>query len=273
MRDSLSGYRFKLEELLHRAIDAPASTRLRAVGNLAFATYLSGDFEGGLGFAETEHKLATELGDPRLVGMALNSIAAAKLALKEPSAARAALEEAALLLDQGDDLRAAAVTKVNLADVLLAEGEYVEAERLCDEAAHMLGRVGDSNMAARINAATASVLANMPHAASRVVQILQDARSLDDPYALAVVFQLAAAIAAQGGDVEHAAIFVVASDALRATVGAGLEPTEERVRELVLSRLGRDLPAAEPADAPMVRDQAITYLEGLIGVHASLRAL
>ena len=263
MRDSLSGYRIRLEGLLHRAVDAPISTHVRAVGNLAFATYLSGDFDGALGFAETEHKLATELGDPRLVGKALNSIAMAKLALKDPSGGRAALEEAALLHDQGDDLRAAAITKVNLADALLAEGDYAEAERLCDEAAPLLARLGDSNLAPTINAATASVLANTPHAPSRLIKILQDAPSVGDPYPLAVVLQLVGAIAAKQGDVQHAARFLVASDALRATVGAGLEPTEERVRELILSRLGRDLPSYEPTDAGMIIDQAITYLNRL----------
>jgi predicted ATPase len=268
MRDSFSRYRSRLEALLTRAEDAPPRTRVRAVHNLAFATYRSGDFEGGLGFAQTEHELATALGDPRLVGMALNSIAAAQLALKDASAARAALEEAALLLDQAGDLRAAAATKVNLADVLLAEGEYPAAERLCDEAVPAFARVGDpdGSMTARINGATASVLAGMPHAASRVAAILEDARSLDDSYALAVVLQLAAAIAAQQEDVEHALAFVAASDALRSTVGAALEPTEERVHELVLSRVGRELPAGDPADAAMVRDQATVYLEGVIGI-------
>ena len=262
MRDSLPSYRSRLENLLRRASAAPARTRVRAIGNLAFATYRGGDYDAALRFAEKEFAAASDLDDQRLVALALNNIASAKLAMQEARAAREALEKAATLLAEAGDERAAGVTKVNLADVLLAEGEYTRAKRLCDEAAPIFARLEDpdSRLSALTNGATASVLAETPDAPVRVLEILSEVRPLDDEYMVALALQLAAAIAARRADLEQAADFLAGADGLRAAVGAALEPTEERVRQIVLSRLGPEPQTPEHVDAAALKERASLYL-------------
>jgi predicted ATPase len=261
MRDSVSQYRARLEHLVLRTTEAPARTRVRAIGNLSFATYRCGDFEAALRFAEQEYAEALELDDARLIAMALNNAAGAKLALGEPAGARAALEQAGTLLEEAEDERALAANKVNLADVLLIDGEYAEARRLCDEATSSFVRIRDpdSSLIAKTNAATASVLDRTPDAANRVADILSDDTSPADPYTVSVALQLAAAIAADAKDLEQAAVFLAAADALRADVGAGLEPTEERIRESIVARI-KELPVLEPTKAAATALGAASYL-------------
>jgi hypothetical protein len=77
---------------------------------------------------------------------------------------------------------------------------------------------------------------------------------------LAVVLQLAAGVAARRGDAAEARLFLASADGLRSAVGAGLEPTEERVRDRVLALLDAVPEEIEPVDAQMVSERASAYL-------------
>jgi tetratricopeptide (TPR) repeat protein len=263
MRDSMPNYRARLEELLPLAQAAPTEIRARAVGNLTFATYLMGDFTRARELAELELALAHETGEERLVGMALNSLSAPALALGDIEQARRALEQAGPLLEDVDP-RSAAVNRVNLADILLTTGDYDKATRLCEEAAVMFARFGDASgrAIAEVNGATAAVLGARDDAFARVATALNGIPR-EDPYMLAVLIQLVAALAAGRRELEYAAGFQSTADRLRESVGVRLEPTEERVRDLVLSRLGSDWrPETTPssADDDAAAQQAAAYL-------------
>ena len=128
MTDSLPRYRSRLEELLAADPAVEPATLARCLGNLSFATYLAGDLERAKQLAQLEYDVGAPVSE-WAESAALNSLAGVYLAEGDAAAARAALERAAELQEGIGAWRAAAITKVNLADTIVVEGEYAAAAR------------------------------------------------------------------------------------------------------------------------------------------------
>jgi predicted ATPase len=245
MNDSLPRYRTRLEELLAADPAVEPAVPARGVGNLGFAAYLAGDLERAKQLAQLEYDIGVNVSE-WFESAALNSLSSVYLAEGNRAAARDALERALVLNERTGARRAAAITKINLADTLVVEGDYAAAASLCGDASTVFAELDDPTrmMIAQLNGATAAVFGVLPQASDMVVRALQTATRMGDGYGTAVALQLVAALAARMGDAAAAAVFIGAADELRARSGHGLEPTETRVREAILAN------GVEPAEAP-----------------------
>jgi hypothetical protein len=261
MNDSLPQYRLRLEHLLAASPAVEPAVLARCLGNLCFAAYLAGDLERARQLAQLEYDIGVGVSE-WFESAALNSLSGVYLAEGDATAARGALERAAVLQERVGARRAAAITKINLADTLVVEGEYATAANLCGEASAVFAELDDPirTMIAELNGATAAVLGVLPQASEMVARALQAATGVGDGYGTAVALQLVAALAARVGDTKAAA-FLGAADELRTRSGHALEPTETRVREAILATGVEPTKAPDP-DAAVAAAQ--TYLSAAL---------
>jgi non-specific serine/threonine protein kinase len=208
--------------------------------------------------------LSLELGERSLAAQALLQLARASLGRDDSEQAIRLIDEAVALASEVNDAPTVAFARFNLGYVRLSAGDFVRAREEMDAARGAFVEIGDDYGVTRSLAALGAVALHErdPKAA---VPLLRESLARSSTHEnrddIAWALQLLG-VAAAATDAERAARLLGAAEALRGTLGLGLEGAELKLHERALnevrSALGDEtLSAAWAAGAALQTEEAV----------------
>lgn len=231
------GYVPELRPLVERilALDPPLQPMSRAMllGGVASARSLTGDAEAAIPLLRELMETELELGDERRLAMAKAQYAG-NLAPESAAEARRLLTEAAdTLRGLGDDYGAAFALGI-LGQVVLRDGDPVEADRYQDEAMQRARAVGvDHLVGLGLNerGMTAVALGDLDLARSRFAESARLHQHIQSREGLSYCLDGLARVALAEEKPEQAARAIGSAEAIREKVGVSLWPIMKSLRE------------------------------------------
>jgi len=231
-----------------------------------------GDYDRARTFAEEAVTMLTDLGEPREVFYALNTLASVLVDTGRHEDAREALDQALEMARSDADDFEVAMTLANLCNVALIEHDYPRAAQLGGQAgdllaaldfAHGLGIVWSNTALAEL------ALGNATRAESLFADALRLASENEIPEVTIWCLTGLAAVSSRRGDFEDAASLLGLAATLLAETGAALEPAERELfnetRAAGEDALGRDrFAAAEKAGRSLDINEALSKFTVLL---------
>ncbi|HET8777650.1 MAG TPA: adenylate/guanylate cyclase domain-containing protein [Candidatus Limnocylindria bacterium] len=230
-RTEAGAARALLEAALDLGINDPA-VRIRTLGSLAFAAYRQGDPAAARAAADEAELLARRAGDASLIGQAVLMVGVADTAEGAFGPAEAHFTEAVECFGRAGAKLWRARSLANLGDLALAKRDVRPALDLADEAIAIFNAEGepDEALVARVNRACALALLGMiDRAWDEVSSCLPRLMEQQDRYVFGCALRAAALVKALEGHLDVASRLFGASEAVRESVGAALEPSEQVV--------------------------------------------
>jgi non-specific serine/threonine protein kinase len=235
----LAEARERLASAVAAALEAPATTRRRALTAAASISLLQGDYQAASRFAEDSLGAARETGEERLVANGLSNLGAIVLAAGDHGRARGLLDEAVERARRIDDGRILALALNNLGDHALTVGDYERAEPLFEESLSLLRARGDTANVARSLFNLASValeLGRSDQAEERLRESLDLSRQAGDKEDICWCLLGLAALAGVRDSPERAATLCGAAAALLSAMGADFKPFERSLHDRTTAR-------------------------------------
>lgn len=230
--------------LLERALElgiTDRSVRIRTLGSLAFAAYRQGDRSAARSAADESESLARLAGNASLLGQALMMVGVADTGDGAFDAATGHFTEAVDCFARADTPLWRARALANLGDLALTRRDFRSALDLADEAIAIFNACGepDEALVARVNRACAKAFLGMVDAAWHEVRsCVPRLMEQQDRYVFGCALRAAALVRAIEGRLETASTLLGASEAVRESLGAALEPSEQVVNDRIIELIG-----------------------------------
>ena len=267
MRVRHSEGRLWLEQAVARDGDLPAIPRGKARYALAICIYGSRDVAHLLAVSEESLALFQQAGDVHYQALAAAMVAFAATQLDDLERAEAIFHAGLEVLRAAGDTWAAAHLLNHLTAIALKRRQYAEATRWAEEALACALQTGDGlgrYVALYLLAQTAEAKGDTGEAARFFAEALRGAAEVMDRANASYGIRGLGRLAADRGDLHHAAVLLAAASALLESVGAPIyayavdQPLHERAVESVGARLG------EPAwTSAWERGRAMTLQEAV----------
>lgn len=241
----------------HGGVDPSRAKALRVRSALAV---IRGDYSLAWELAEGALADYRELGDDAGVARALSNLGAILHAQGEFARAAATLDECIRRCSELGDTRLLALAENNRGDVALSQGEVALAAMHFERSLAGLRELGDSANVARALynvGAVALEEAELDKAGTCFAESIDLAREVGDPEDVAWCLIGVAALACAHGRLDEANRLLGAIDAMLATIGAAMKPTEERIYRRTRETLAA-APGLEPAE-----DGALTEADAI----------
>ncbi len=183
---------------------------------------------------EESLSIAREVGEEKVVVLALAWLSWAFAFLGDFAAMRAVVEEGLTLARELDDRLAIAMLWLGSANIDHVQGRYPEAESYYQDAARLLREIGDRNFlafAVRRLGYLALARGDPKQAFALCVESLEKNHEIADRRGVAASLTAISCLSATGGDATRAARLHGASDALLESFGGHLIPMDQRDQE------------------------------------------
>jgi len=217
--------------------DARTRARAGALDTASNLATLQGDWAASTRWGTECRDLSLELGELGLAAHAVLQLARASLGKNDSDGARRLLEEGVALASAADDAPTAALGRFNLGYLALSAGDLGRARNEIEAARAAFARIGDDYGVSRARAALGAVALHAGHADNAIPHLRESlalSSALEDRDTLAWALQLTG-VAVAASDAKRAATLLGAAEALRQTLGLGLEGVEQTLHERALN--------------------------------------
>jgi predicted ATPase/DNA-binding SARP family transcriptional activator len=231
----------RLLRALETAGEADPALTANALRTASALAVLRGDYEQARGLAERALALYRNAGDARGVVRSLSNLGAILFGLEELELAAATLDECIVLAEQLDERRLVALARNNRGDVALSAGEL---EIAADQFEQSLALLRDANDVANVARALYNLGAveigrgSLDAARSLLIEALQLSVGVDDKEDVAWCLIALASIGERAGKLQDAATVLGFTNAFLKRIGATLKPSEKRLFDETLARVG-----------------------------------
>jgi predicted ATPase len=233
------GHWQEVQRWYQAALDRPGGApgvRGWALVDMCGLAWAGGDVQQSAALREEAMSVAMQCGDDAMLASALELQA---LAADDDTAAQLFEQASAIFNRLGLDYDCARVL-INIGAAALNRADYPHAERASHQAAEMGRRIGNRRWigAAQINEAIALVMLDRdPEARALVEDSFDIFAALADVESMPLVAHVAALLEARSGRLEQAARLLGAADSGYREMGIELEPSDERLRQMIWASL------------------------------------
>ena len=251
----IRGYLQEGMERLLRAAEAVGESDPRSTANAlrtaSALAVLRGRYVQARGLAERALALYRDGDDATGVVRSLSNLGAILLGLEELELAATTLDECIILAEQLDDRRLVALARNNRGDVALSQQQF---EIAADQFEQSLALLREANDVANVARALYNLGAvelgrgRLPAARDLLVEALQLSVSVDDKEDVAWCLIALAALGERTGKLHEVATVLGFTKAFLTRIGARPKPSEKRLFEETLARVGEVFDESQVAE-------------------------
>jgi tetratricopeptide (TPR) repeat protein len=248
LRGPISEGRRWLEAVLVSAGAQPPLARFKALHEAARLAWVQEDLEPAQAFAGESLALARSIGDGQHVGRALVTLGFVAGAARDYDRCEGALKEGMAAYSESGNEREATMALHMLGYYALARRDYSRARTVLEDALARSRRARDT-MGIALGTGNLAALLREQGRIQEALPLLREGlllahEFLHSPWVLSDLYEIAAAMASRQ-DHEGAAVILGGAEALRESIGSGLEhePAEHETHEATVSILRRELDA------------------------------
>lgn len=257
--------RYWLEEALNRSADIPLHLHCEILTGLGVVCQYQLDYTVGRRAHESTLELSRKLADERLIARALRGLAAIDYMELDLDASRARTTEALEISRSIKDEFGEAAALSRLGDICNAEHDHTTAGNLIKQSLEIFTRIGyRQGISSKHVNLSITRFCSGDHVGTRMhlAKAITASTEIGDQIDFRVIFEIAAALMVEAGDLETAARLSGAAEALCEEIAYYHEPVEQRFRDTYFNKLKALMGPAEFDEAyskgrTMTMDEAV----------------